>query len=123
MGVPLAFDVLIEIRHDWYLLQPQVYHKKIPYTLQFHALLNQYEVQAPGQVEMFLSLNAALNFMALLPNAAEIPRDLLHSGGNYLLAVKTEFNREALPIPLRPAAYLNGEWFLSSDWFIWPIQK
>jgi|APLak6261669570_1056073.scaffolds.fasta_scaffold00083_2 hypothetical protein len=123
-GVPLAWDVSIKIRQPGFLRNTTLYKKKLPYSLQFHALLNQYEVKGPsGQVEMFLTLNAALNFMALLHDAAHIDKGLLKPGHDYQLAVRTRFNRELLPVPLRPVAYLDAQWFLSSDWFIWPIQK
>jgi len=121
-GVALAWDVFIEINRTGLLLNSRVYQKKIPYILQFHALLNQYEVKSPGQLEMFLSLNAALNFMAAVQTHA-IDKNLLNNNDSYQLAVKTEFNREFLPVPLRPVAYLDGQWFLSSAWFVWPIQK
>lgn len=122
-GVPLAWDVLIDLSQSGFLLNTAIYQKKLSYTLQFNALLNQYEVKSSGQLEMFLSLNAALNYMALLHDVARIDKNLIKAGNSYQLAVKTQFNREFLPVPLRPVAYLDGQWFLSSDWFVWPIQK
>lgn len=123
-GVPLAWDVLIKIRQPGFLRTTTIFKRKLPYSLQFHALLNQYAVKGPsGQAEMFLTLNAALNFMSVLHDAAHIDKQLLEPGNQYQLAVRTRFNRELLPVPLRPVAYLDAQWFLSSDWFIWPIQK
>lgn len=123
-GVPLAWDVLIKIRQTSLLRDTVLYKKKRPYSLQFHALLNQYEVKSPsGQSEMFLTLNAALNFMALLRETAHFDKSLLKDGYSYQLAIKTRFNREYLPVPLRPVAYFDPQWFLSSDWFVWPFQK
>jgi hypothetical protein len=122
-GVPLAWDVLIEVKQSGRLWNTTVFKKSLPYSLQFHALLNQYEVKSPGQQEMFLSLNSALNFMALLQDEVDIEKALLPAGNGYQLGLKTRFNREFLPIPLRPVAYLDSQWFLSSDWFVWHIQK
>ncbi|WP_246534966.1 DUF4390 domain-containing protein [Methylomonas paludis] len=123
-GVPLAWDVLIKISKIGWLFNTAVYEKRLPYVLQFHALLNQYEVKSPiSQVEMFLSLNAALNYMAIVHDQLLIDPELMPPGNRYQLSVKTEFNREFLPVPLRPVAYLNSQWFLSSDWFIWPIPR
>jgi hypothetical protein len=123
-GVPLTWDVSIQIRQPGLLSNDILYKTKRTYTLQFHALLNQYEIIGPGgETEMFLTLNAALNFMAFLHDAARFDKGLINAGYRYQLAVKTEFNRERLPVPLRPVAYLDAQWFLSSDWFIWPIQK
>ncbi|WP_347988562.1 DUF4390 domain-containing protein [Methylomonas sp. AM2-LC] len=122
-GIPLAWDILIEIRQSGLLFNNAVYQKKLPYSLQFHALLNQYEVKTPGQIEMFLTLNSAINFMSMIHDTSPIDKAMLKPEQHYELAVRTVFNREFLPIPLRPVAYLDDQWFLSSDWLIWPIQK
>ena len=123
-GVPLAWDVLVKISKVGWPFNTSLYEKRLPYILQFHALLNQYEVKNPGgQMDMFLSLNAALNFMANVHELLAISAALLPPGQHYLLAVKSQFNREFLPTPLRPVAYLDSQWFLSSAWFLWPIQK
>jgi hypothetical protein len=122
-GIPLAWDVLIEIREAGFLLDSLIYQKKLSYILQFHALLNQYEVKTISQAEMFLTLNAALNFMATLHDITPLERSAFKPSKKYTLGLKTDFNREFLPIPLRPVAYLDKQWFLSSNWFLWPIQK
>ena len=122
--MPLAWDVLLKIKQINPLFDTTVYKKKLRYSLQFHVLLNQYEVKSPlGQVEMFLTLSAALNFMSLIQDDTHLNKDALKSDQHYQIALKTEFNREFLPIPLRPVAYLNSQWFLSSDWYLWPTQK
>jgi hypothetical protein len=123
-GVPLNWRVLLEIRRVGWLWDSPIYSQTVPYTLQFHALLNQYEVKTPtDHVEMFLTLNAALEFMAMLHDTTRIDPRLMEADNQYLLAIKSQFDRESLPVPLRPFAYLNPEWFLSSDWYLWPIQK
>lgn len=123
-GIPLAWDVLLKLTQSQPVFDSTIYENSLPYQLQFHALLNQYEIRLPnGQTEMFLSLNAALNFMSNMKDVTPIGKNQLTSGNNYQLAVKTRFNREFLPVPLRPVAYLDSHWFLSSSWFIWPIQK
>lgn len=129
-GVPLSWDVSIEVRCPGRLWDSVISRQVLAYRLQYHALLNQYSVsdghQASPQTndaEMFLSLNAALNFMARLDAAAEINTALLPAGQRYQLALRTRFNRERLPVPLRPVAYFDAEWFLSSNWLIWSIQK
>ncbi|AMK77991.1 uncharacterized protein DUF4390 [Methylomonas methanica] len=123
-GVPLTWDVTIELRQPGMLWDTIIHNRKLTYSLQFHALLNQYVVQTPfDRSEMFLTLSAAMNFMAAVHDNTPIPAELVAAGKPYLLAVKTQFNRELLPIPLRPVAYLDNRWFLSSAWYTWPIQK
>jgi len=123
-GVPLTWNVLIEIREIGRLWDSDIYALKLPYRLQFHALLSQYEVLTPNkQSEMFLTLNAALSFLANLRNIDPVSAKLFQRGHRYKLAVKCEFDRESLPVPLRPFAYLDSQWYLSSEWYICPIQK
>ena len=123
-GVPLAWDIRFEIRRPGFLWTHQIYKKKLRQTLQYHALLKQYEVKTSEQPpEMFLTLSAALNFMSFPRDQATIDPALIENNQRYLLAVRSRFNRELLPVPLRPFTYIHREWYLSSPWFIWPIQK
>lgn len=121
-GVALEWRLILEIRKRGRLWDETVIELKQPYKLQFHALLNQFAVQIGQQrVEMFLTLNAALDYMSQLH--LESDRELPSDGADYQLALKTQFRREALPVPLRPFAYLDPQWYLSSHWFLWPIPK
>lgn len=123
-GIPLTWRVQIEMRETGKVWDSVIHSQELPYRLQFHALLNQYEVLTQSDhSEMFLTLNAALSYMSNLHEAAAIPASLLKAGQQYQLAIKCQFDRESLPVPLRPFAYLDTEWFLSSDWYLWPIQK
>lgn len=123
-GIPLTWLVLVEIREIGRLWDSAVYSQELPYHLKFHALLTQYEVITPNkQGEMFLTLNAALSYLSSLRGAAPVPRELLRPGHHYKLAMKCLFDRESLPVPLRPFAYLDNQWYLSSDWYIWLLRK
>ncbi|PPD31762.1 MAG: hypothetical protein CTY19_12980 [Methylomonas sp.] len=123
-GIPLTWRVRIQIRKIGKLWDSTLSEQSLPYRLRFHALLNQYEVLKPDKEnEMFLTLNAALGFMSSLQDSNPVSADLLRSNQRYKLAIKCQFDRESLPVPLRPFAYLDSQWFLSSDWYLWPIQK
>lgn len=123
-GIPLNWLVRIEIRKIGNLWDSTISEQILPYRLRFHALLNQYEVLKPDKEnEMFLTLNAALGFMSSLQDSRPVQAELLQAGQRYKLAIKCQFDRESLPVPLRPFAYLDAQWFLSSDWYLWPIQK
>ncbi|MGY6277755.1 DUF4390 domain-containing protein [Methylomonas sp. MgM2] len=123
-GVALTWIVLVEIREIGRIWDSNIYSLELPYCLQFHALLNQYEVVTPNkQSEMFLTLNAALSFLSNLRDTKPIPADIFRSGRRHVLAVKCQFDRESLPVPLRPFTYLDSQWYLSSDWYLCPIRK
>ncbi len=123
-GVPLFWTVWLEIREIGWLWDDCIHRQRLSYRLKFHALLNQYEVLSDStHGEMFLSLNAALNYMSAPTTAAPVSQDLFQPGRHYELAIKSRFERELLPVPLRPFAYLDSQWFLSSDWYIWLLQE
>ena len=123
-GVPLTWLVLLEIREIGLLWDSTLYEQSAPYQLRFHALLSQYEVRTSNnESELFLSLNAALKFMSTPHAIKAIPAEGLSADRRYKLAVKCRFDRESLPVPLRPFSYLDAQWFLSSKWYLWPIQK
>jgi len=125
-GIPLTWRIVIEIRRVDRLWDSTLYHVERPYRLQYHALLNQYEVITPDkQSEMFLTLNVALGYLSNMYNASPFQANskFFETGHHYKLAIKCLFDRESLPVPLRPFAYLDKQWYLSSDWYVWPIQK
>lgn len=123
-GVALTWDIKEEIRKSGFLWTPVIYKKKIRYTLRYHALLNQYEVITPHEPpEMFLTLRAALRYMATPRSNETIKPEILEPSKHYQLAIRCRFNRELLPAPIRPFTYLNPQWFLSSDWSKWSISK
>ena len=123
-GIPLFWTTKMELRESGWLWDNTIYRQSLQYRLQFNALLNQYEVHSPSvPSEMFLTLNAALGFMTSLVDTIVIDSNLLLPKQHYKAALKCQFERERLPVPLRPFSYLNSQWFLSSDWYIWPIQK
>ena len=39
------------------------------------------------------------------------------------MLIRVGFEREALPIPLRPTSYFDPQWALSSRWTLWQLQK
>ncbi len=121
-GVPLTWKVLIEIREVGQVWDATLYEQELTYRLQYHALLNHYDVVASNKdKEMFLTLNAALGFMSNVQDTEPVKTELFQSGRRYKLAIKCRFDRESLPVPLRPSSYLETQWYLSSDWYVWPI--
>ena len=97
----------------------------IRYRIQYHALLNMYRVrnEGSGEVYNFSTLSAALDLMSAVRDFPVLEKAGLAPEKQYLLAVKVSIDREALPLPLRPIAYLDPQWYLSSDWTLWPLKK
>ena len=125
-GVPLFWDVQIHIRqHRDYFWDLAVMHSTIRYRIQYHALLNMYRVrnEISGHVENFSTLTAALDLASNLHNLPLINKAALNPDNSYYAEMKIIFDREALPLPLRPKAYLSSQWYLSSDRYVWTLTK
>jgi len=95
------------------------------YRLQYHALLNMYRLknEEDGVVHNFSTLVSALELMSVVSDLPLINKDILDSAQQYLCLVKLNFERDALPLPLRPFAYIDPQWYLSSDWTSWSLKN
>jgi hypothetical protein len=125
-GVPLFWDIQVKIlQHRDILWDKTLVDTAIRYRLQYHALLNMYRVKNEGQAEVynFSTLSAALDLMSAVRDLRLIEKARLAPEKKYLCAVKVNFDREALPLPLHPMAYIDPQWYLSSDWTLWPLKK
>ncbi len=124
-GVPLSWVVLVKVQYQRLLWNKTIYVAKIPFVIQYHALLNQYSVtdKRSKVVEVFSTLASAMNFMATVRDLKLMKDSALDRSKDYLVALKIQFDREFLPIPLRPESYFNSDWSMSSDWFIWRNKK
>jgi len=125
-GVPLFWEIQIKIQQPRELLWPKtLVETSIRYRLQYHALLNMYRVknESNGDVQNVSSLAAALELMSTLRNFRIPDNTNISPLPVTVLALKVDFDRNALPLPLRPLAYLNKQWYLSGDWTLWPLKK
>ncbi len=97
----------------------------IRYRLRFHALLNMYQVEnmTTGEIRRFFSLPVALNAMGRIRDV-RIPVTPDSNQAKILrVTLQVKFDREALPLPLRPIAYFDSQWDLSSQLLEWHVQK
>jgi hypothetical protein len=125
-GVPLFWAIQVKIRrHRVMLWDKTLVDTAIRYRIQYHALLNIYQVRndASSEVYNFSTLSAALDLMSVVRDFRVIEKTELNPEQQYLFAVKVNFDRDALPLPLRPIAYIDPQWYLSSDWTLWPLKK
>jgi len=125
-GVPLFWDLQIKLlQHRDSLWDKTLVDTAIRYRLQYHALLNMYRVrnEGDGEVYNFSTLSAALELMSAVRDFRLIEKAQLDPQKQYVCAVKVSFDRDALPLPLRPIAYIDPQWYLSSDWTLWPLKK
>jgi hypothetical protein len=125
-GVPLYWDIHIKtLQHRDYFWDQTLVNTSIRYRIQYHALLNMYRVrkESSGEVDNFSTLSAALDAMSAIHNFRVMNKASYVSGKRYAVGIKVTLDRDALPLPLRPIAYTNPQWYLSSDWTLWPLTK
>lgn len=125
-GVPLFWRVRIEIQRPDYLIWPDILASTdIRLRLQYHALLNMYRIknERDGSVRNASTLPVALSTLATLKNIAVFNQSAFVPEPELKAAVKVEFDRNGLPLPLRPFAYLSPQWDLSSGWSLWPLSN
>ena len=125
-GVPLYWDIHIKtLQHRDYLWDSTLTNTSLRYRIQYHALLNMYRVRNEGSHDVynFSTLPAALDSMSTIRDFRVMDKALYVPGKRYSVGLKVTLDRDALPLPLRPVAYANPQWYLSSDWTLWPLTK
>ncbi len=97
---------------------------KYCYKIRYHALLDSYSVNDPNSQKnkYFTSLVTALDSMSQIRHIKLIKASALNKNILYTVATKLQFERETLPLALKPIAYLNSDWDLSSPWQQWKLQ-
>jgi hypothetical protein len=125
-GVSLfwTYQFKVQEQHD-FMWSKTLVEKSFRYRIQYHALLKMYRVinESNGAVDNFSTLQAALDLLSAVRNVRLIEKAKISNKGVYIAGMKVTFERDALPLPLRPMAYINPQWYLSSDWYEWPLKK
>lgn len=122
-GIALSWLVTIKIQEEGGFWDSTIKEIKLSYQIRNHALLNLYSVKKATETLMFSTLTAALKSMSKIRKLPLIDKRSLQLDESYYLAMRVQFNREELPVPLRPMSYFDSQWALSSDWSIWQLQK
>lgn len=124
-GIPLTWNVRIRIQKERSLLwNKTVFDKILPYQIRYYPLLSIYQFKGQENEESssFITLARALETMGKIRGVRLFKKDLLQKNNDYLASIRVQFDREALPLPLRPISYFDSSWNLSSDWLLWPVQ-
>jgi hypothetical protein len=124
-GVPLTLQVHIQLRREgaWIWEKDQL-DVRLRYRIRYQSLPAVYQVvdlQSNTQ-QSFVTREAALEALGEISGLPLVSEDRLQPDRDYLLSFYTELDIEALPLPLRPLAYLTPSWNLSSEWSTWRLQ-
>jgi Domain of unknown function (DUF4390) len=125
-GVSLFWNYQFKVEEQRdYIWNITLVEKNFRYRIQYHALLKMYRVinESNGAVDNFSTLQAAMDMLSTVRDYRLIEKAKISDQKTYVAGMKITFERDALPLPLRPIAYTNPQWYLSSDWYLWPLKK
>ena len=124
-SIPLVWCVNVQLKQVRYVRDKVLVNIKHGYKIRYHALLNSYSVTDENTriQKKYPSLAEALDALSRIRELKVIPVSALKKNIQYEMAIKLELDKEQLPAPLRPVAYFDSEWDLSSDWYLWQLEK
>ncbi|MEN8175068.1 MAG: DUF4390 domain-containing protein [Pseudomonadota bacterium] len=124
-GVLLTFVVEVGVRaRDAWFWQDDVARREARYTLKFRPLSDLYEVvdETTGARQSFATGAAALRTLGEIRAVELVERDRLQAGQAYTARLRAYLDIEALPLPMRPLAYLSPAWRLSTGTIEWLLE-
>jgi len=125
-GVPLTLVVAVKVYRDRALIwDERVVNVTLRYRLRYHALAKVYQVlnDSSGVQRNFVSLTDAVDALGRIRGMAIVEAERINSDDQYEVSIKADLDIEALPLPLRPVAYVTPQWYLGSSWYTWPLAK
>lgn len=124
-GVPLTLEVHIQLRREGaWIWEADLLDARLRYRILHQALHGLYQVTdiSNGTQQYFATRKAAFTALGRIRDVSLIEAKKLRQGERYQLSLKSSLDIEALPLPLRPLAYLSPAWNLSSEWSLWRLQ-
>lgn len=123
-NIPLVWRLNVKFKKKQPLWDKTLLNHEYRYKIRYHALLSSYSIsnENAAKSQYFNSLAAALNALSQIRNLKIIKSVNIEKNSIYSIAIKLQFDREVLPLPLRAMAYLNANWDLSSHWHIWTLR-
>ena len=125
-GVPLTILMQLQVRRaDAWIWSSSVTDLQLRYAIRHKPLSETYEVyRLPGTTgRTFVTREAAIAALGEIKGLQLVDQNRLEPGVAYEVQFKVSLDIEALPLPLRPTAYLSGAWKLASRWTKWPLTR
>lgn len=125
-GVPLTLALSVKVdRLREYIWDRTILDEDLLFRLRYHALADMYQIinESSGVQRSFVSLDAAIGALGTIRSIPVLAAHRIKSQYRHTASVKTQLDIESLPLPLRPIAYISPQWYLSSEWFIWSLEK
>lgn len=124
-GVPLTFETHVQMRRvGAWLWESDVVERRLRTVLQYRPLSGMYELRdlQEGNHLAFATRDAALGTLGRIIAMPIVERGRLDLDDEYLVRIEVYLDIEALPLPMRPAAYLKGDWRIASEPWEWRLR-
>ena len=120
----MRMDVQLQVIREgaWFWESP-VLNRHLRHQIRFQPLSKLYKVTDVKleEEQVFATRGAAISFLGEISDHVLVDKSLLEEGESYLVRLRASLDIGALPLPLRPFAYLLPSWNLSSGWSRWPL--
>ena len=117
-GVPITFEKLIQLREQGaWVWTEDLAEYRMRSVLRYRLLEKAYEIKRldSGNVIKRATLAAALTQLGDIQAMPIIELTKLNPSDTYNVELDAKLDIEALPLPLRPKAYLSSDWSLSAE--------
>ena len=124
-GVPLTFETHVQMRRaEAWIWEPDVVEHRLRTVLQYRPLSGLYELRnLQGDERLsFATRDAALSALGRIVGMPVVERASLDLEEDYLVRIDVSLDIEALPLPMRPMAYLKRDWWLASEPWEWRLR-
>lgn len=121
-GVSLTLVWQVKIKKDrggWW--RTSLLEETHAFRIRYHALSKLYQILGENSESPrnFVSINALLEAMKIVRGLPLAGWPLLSKGERYQASLSVGLDIEALPLPLRPVAYVTPAWYLDSPVYTW----
>lgn len=123
-GVPLTFETHVQMRRaEAWVWESDVVEHRLRTVLLYRPLSGMYELRnLRGDEHLsFATRDAALRTLGNIVGMPVIERARLDLDQDYLVQIDVQLDIEALPLPMRPMAYLRRDWWISSERWEWRL--
>ncbi len=124
-GVPLTTEVHVQVRRvGAWIWESDVVDFRVRAQIRYLPVSALYQVTDldTGERRNFVSRDAAIRALGELRGLPVVREGQLEKGEDYELKIKASLDIEALPLPLRPKAYISSAWNLSTGWTTWRLR-
>jgi hypothetical protein len=125
-GVTLDFDLDVVInkpRRFWF--DANVIDLHLRRELSYHAVSDRYVLRDDDGTELqsFPTVEAAVEQLSHIESLPVVLESQLPGNGPWEINVRADIRRGRLPAALRALVFWSDDWYRSSDWYTWTLDR